>query len=247
MPDYSCVIRRVHALNSLHTKFERLGSAAGWPIYGITLSKNDMLPKIMILGGIHGDEPAGVEACLAFCDLNHQNWLNTLQFHIIPCLNPYGYVHNTRNNDQDIDINWAFSSKNLPEIQALCKFVNNQEYETIISLHEDWESHGYYMYEYRKDATTIGQNILKRVAEVCPINLDREIDGVSATNGLVDELDLEKRAKIRGLGIPIALFQDHTTRFVTTETPTSLNMTCRIEAQVTAIQAMIENHISLKL
>ena len=115
----------------------------------------------MILGGIHGDEPAGVEACLAFCDLNHQNWLNTFQFHIIPCLNPYGYVHNTRNNDQDIDINWAFSSKNLPEIQALCKFVNNQEYETIISLHEDWESHGYYMYEYRKDATTIGQNILK--------------------------------------------------------------------------------------
>jgi len=247
MRDYNCVIRRIHALDPLHAKFEILGSAAGWPIYGITLSKNDMLPKILILGGVHGDEPAGVEACLAFCDLNHQNWFNSFQFYIIPCLNPHGYVHDTRNNDQDIDINWAFPSKNLPEIQALRKFVNGQEYKVIISLHEDWESYGYYMYEYRKDVTAIGQNILKRVAEVCPINLDREIDGVSATDGLVDELDLEERAKMRGLGIPIALFQDNTDRLVTTETPTSLSLDCRVEAQITAIQAMIENYISLKL
>ena len=176
--------------------------------------------------------------------MNSSIWLSTFQFHIIPCLNPYGYIHNTRNNKQDIDINWAFSSKNLPEIQALCKFINDQKYKAIISLHEDWESYGYYMYEYRKGIATIGQHILKKVAEVCPINLDREIDGVSATNGLVDELDLEKRTQIRGLGIPIALFQYHTDRFVTTETPTSLSMSCRIEAQVTAIQAIIENHVS---
>ena len=126
----------------------------------------------------------------------------------------------------------------------MCKFINDQKYKAIISLHEDWESYGYYMYEYRKGIAAIGQRILKKVAEVCPINLDREIDGVSATNGLVDELDLEKRTQIRGLGIPIALFQYHTDRFVTTETPTSLSMSCRIEAQVTAIQAMIENHVS---
>src|SRR6185503_12391469 len=52
---------------------------------------------IYISAGIHGDEPAGPLAVLRLFQDN--KWPAHLNLWLIPCLNPLGFVHNRRGNE----------------------------------------------------------------------------------------------------------------------------------------------------
>lgn len=60
--------------------------------------------SVIISAGIHGDEPAGVEAALQFAELTADNplLLEHFSFDIFPCDNPYGWERNTRENSQGL-------------------------------------------------------------------------------------------------------------------------------------------------
>lgn len=76
------------------------------------------VPKILLLGGIHGDSRLS-PMCLLFLTLllldtnNFKNFQNTnimalrnFEFHIIPCLNTYGYMNNSKYNENGVDIDF---------------------------------------------------------------------------------------------------------------------------------------------
>ena len=104
-------------------------------------------PVVYINGGTHGDEPAGVEAALAFLEGGWERWADRVRFEVIPCLCPWSYVHNARLNAQDVDVNWAYLRDDVPEIEILKGFLEGQVFAGVIDLHEDWESPGFYLYE----------------------------------------------------------------------------------------------------
>ena len=53
-------------------------------------------------------------------------------------------------------------------------------------LHEDWESHGFYIYELNPDGhAPLGEKIVAAVARVCPIDLSPEIEGREARGGVI--------------------------------------------------------------
>ena len=66
-------------------------------------------PKILILGGIHGDETEGVACAKALLAYFLKDFPYRLQVTLIPEANPDGCLLNTRTNSRGVDLN-----RNLP-------------------------------------------------------------------------------------------------------------------------------------
>lgn len=241
MRDYQKIVRRLEALPQAYIHRRVLGRVDGYPVYGMTLSQDRSLPTVLVMSGTHGDEPGSQEAGLAFLEADHSRWLPHMQIEVIPCLNPYGHVHDTRHNSQDVDINWAFLRDDVPEVTLVRKLIAGRRFKAVIDLHEDWESPGFYLYELTRGVPPIGQEITQRVADVLPLNLSQVIENEKARNGVIHpDLEAEKRRK--GAGIPVALFQRHTDHLITTETPTHVEMAPRTRAHLIALERMMDAH-----
>ena len=242
MRDYNDVVRRTEALSQLGVRIDVLDRINGFPVVCATLCTDPALPAIYVNGGTHGDEPAGTEGALVFLETGCTQWLDRFRFFVIPCLNPYGYVHNTRSNAQDVDINWAFLRDDVPEIGLLKRFIRGRKFAAVLDLHEDWESPGYYLYEQVRGLPPAGPRITKQVSGVCPLNTHPEIEGETALNGVIfPNLEVEKRRL--GGGVPIVLFkQSYTDRLITSETPSTMAMDVRVQAHLAALKTMLEVH-----
>ena len=238
--DYNAVVRRVEAVSGIDVQI--LGEVEGLPVLCASAGREDA-PIIYINGGTHGDEPAGVEAALAFLQGRWERWADRVRFEIIPCLCPWSYVHNARLNAQDVDVNWAFLRDDVPEIEILQGFLAGRVFAGVIDLHEDWESPGFYLYEMFGDRKSLGREMVERVERICPINKNAEIEGEVAVNGVIHP-NMEVARRKYGEGIPIALFQrGHTGHLVTSETPTAQPMEVRVAAHLTAIKVMVEANV----
>lgn len=243
MRDYTRIDSRVHALQRDYLQARELGRVQGYPVFGLSVRRGPERPAALLLAGTHGDEPAGVEAVFDFCRRGPERWLEHLSFEIVPCLNPYGYVHDTRLNAQGLDINWSYTRADIPELVLLRQLIRERRFAFVMDFHEDWESPGFYLYELRRDAPPVGREITRRVARVCPVNTSPQIEGYPADHGLIVP-GPEREEEWRGKGIPIAMYHEHTDHLLTTESPTHLGLGSRIEAHVAALETVIEAHVA---
>jgi len=235
--DYDAVVKRVEAVSGVDVY--KLGEVEGLPVLRVSAGRGDA-PVVYINGGTHGDEPAGVEAALAFLEEKWEHWADRVRFEVIPCLCPWSYVHNARLNAQEVDVNWAFLRDDVPEIEILKGFVEGRVFAGVIDLHEDWESPGFYLYEMFGDRGSLGREMVARVAQVCPINKQTKIEDEVAVNGVIHP-NMEVSRRKYGEGIPIALYQrGHTGHLVTSESPTAQPMDVRVAAHLAAVEVMVE-------
>lgn len=244
MRDYNRVVERTESVAGKYVALDELGRPNGLPVLCVRVSRNASLPTIYVNGGTHGDEPAGVEGALAFLESDWRCWLDRLQFCVIPCLNPWGYIHNTRENAQGFDVNWSFQIPNVPEVEIMKRFMCDKRFVATVDLHEDWESVGYYVYELCQ-GHHLGPLITRRVSGVCQLNTNRIIEGEEAQHGLIRP-NLEAVKRRGDEGIPVVLFRyGHTKRLVTTETPTREPMSKRIAAQLATLDVVIGAHANV--
>jgi len=142
-------------------------------------------PRVYISTGIHGDEPAGP---LAIRQLLQENkWPEGFGLWVCPCLNPTGFIKSTRENASGVDLNRQYLQPQAPETIAHINWLSQQPmFDLCLCLHEDWESHGFYVYELNPDnQPSLAEGIVKRVAEVCPIDTSELIEGRPASNGII--------------------------------------------------------------
>src|SRR5579862_4172829 len=103
-------------------------------------------PRIYLSTGIHGDEPAGPLAALRL--IRENQWPETVDLWFCPCLNPLGFALNSRENSRGIDLNRDYLKPVAEEITAHITWLERQPmFDLCLLLHEDWESHGFYVYE----------------------------------------------------------------------------------------------------
>src|SRR5712671_1843436 len=71
----------------------RIGKGeASWPIFCVRSARWEAnRPTVLISGGVHGDEPAGVHAALAFLAGGQREFDDALQFVVLPCVIPSGF------------------------------------------------------------------------------------------------------------------------------------------------------------
>ncbi len=103
-------------------------------------------PRVYLSAGIHGDEPAGP---LALLELLRSGFFES-KFHwmICPALNPSGLAARCRENAQQVDLNRDYWVRSTAEVAAHSAWLTARcAPDLFISLHEDWESTGFYFYE----------------------------------------------------------------------------------------------------
>jgi len=107
--------------------------------------------RIYVSTGIHGDEPAGPLAALKL--LQENNWPPEAEIFFLPCLNPIGFTLNSRGNSSGIDLNRDYRNPQAAETRAHIAWLERQpKFDLYLCLHEDWESHGFYLYEQNPDS-----------------------------------------------------------------------------------------------
>jgi len=103
---------------------------------------SEAVARCYISAGIHGDEPAGPLAVRQL--LQENQWPPEVELYVMPCLNPTGFVLNRRENDEGTDLNRQYLQPKAEETLAHINWLNRQpNCDLCLSLHEDWESHGF--------------------------------------------------------------------------------------------------------
>ena len=209
----------------------------GLPV--LASSKGDLaLPVIYLSSGIHGDEPAGPQALLGllregFFDDDYR-WL------ICPVLNPTGLAKGTRENAGGIDLNRDYCQCQASEVCAHIAWLKRGEVPRLfLSLHEDWESSGFYFYEINLGvAGPRPEDILAAASAIFPVEPELIIDDHEVTRpGWIyhsEKPDLPEgwpeAIYLAKLGCPLSL---------TFETPSS----GLLEARIACHQAVVRESV----
>ena len=196
--------------------------------------------KALISAGIHGDEPCGVEAICSFLENNRfESFSDTWELSLLPCLNPYGYEFGLRENHNGKDLNRLFRHSAPPEEVEFAQSNFDKNYELTIELHEDSMTPGYYLYQKgtHPEDEIVGDEILKAIKNIMPINLNDEIDGCSAQGGII----IQQRNWSAMDWWPMAIYalSKGTRRSLTLETATQFAMQTRVEAHLKAIDTAL--------
>lgn len=192
------------------------------------------VPRIYLSAGIHGDEPAGPLATLHL--IRDNIWPDLAEVVLLPCLNPVGFANNHRANGQGIDLNRDYLKPQSPEIRAHVTWLEKQgAFDLSLCLHEDWESHGFYIYELNPDdKPSMAKAMVAAAAKVCPIDPSEIIEGRAARDGIIrPNLDPSTRHQW-----PEAfwLIQHKTRLSYTLEAPSDFGIGVRVKALVAATQ-----------
>lgn len=189
--------------------------------------------------GIHGDEPAGPMAALELLRLGYFN--QDRRWTLCPALNPTGLAANTRETAGGNDLNRDYLLRVTPEIRAHAAWLESRDIpDLFISLHEDWESRGFYFYEINlgEDRPDRARAILDAVRPVIEPESETLIDDheVRAPGWIYHE----DRADLPDLW-PEAIFlaKQGCPLSFTFETPSSADLEKRVAAHIAAVKAAV--------
>lgn len=198
----------------------------------------DPARKLYISTGIHGDEPAGPLAVRQL--LQEDRWPGHADIWLCPCLNPSGFPLNRRENAEGIDLNRDYRDRQSAEIRAHVGWLETQpRFDLTLCLHEDWESHGFYVYEVNPDGErSLGERIISEVSRVCPIDPSPVIEDRPAQGGIIrPDLDSARRPLW-----PEAFYlvMNKTRHSYTLEAPSDFPLPVRVAALVNAVRAVLD-------
>ena len=201
--------------------------------------KTQQATRLYISSGIHGDEPAGPLAIRQL--LKENQWPDGLSVWLLPCLNPTGFALSRRENSDGIDLNRQYLQPQAEEVIAHVRWLNQQpSFDLCLCLHEDWESHGFYVYELNPDhRPSLAERIVAEVAEVCPIDRSEMIEGRPASNSIIrPSVDPRSRPQWPE---SFYLLTQKTRLSYTLEAPSDFPLSVRVSALAAAVRAAIEH------
>jgi murein tripeptide amidase MpaA len=207
----------------------------------VSTSAKPYVKRICLAAGIHGDEPAGVEAMLTFLENFHEYaaLLEGIEVIILPCDNPFGYERNIRSNADGLDLNQQFQQFNrTQEILMIKKAIGQRSFDMSLDFHEDLEGEGFYLWE-RKFPTlkSIGNAVIQKMAEEYPIECKSQIEGFPNRHGVIY---LDNRPLEKGWTLEHYLFQNGTKYCLTLETPVNMPLQRRVEMHLFALKTSLQ-------
>lgn len=241
--DYAFLIRRWRAVARAAGMVMRPFAAdSGFRAYCVRSKRMPQTGAIYMSAGIHGDEPASTEALIVWAEKNTR-LLAARPFLIIPCINPWGLVNNSRNNAAGVDLNRLFHRDDAGIVSGLKALIRPFRFDLALTLHEDYDGQGMYIYEIEKVTPFWGEELLAKARPYVPIEGRALIDGREQSNGIV-------RRKIRmrmfrKMGLPEAVFLHlyHSDRVFTLETPSEFALDQRVSAQVAVVAECVRRVI----
>lgn len=186
-------IRRRRVLSGEFSRLELSIQKIGETVLGQSIdcwrfSTANSKERILIVGGVHGDEFEGIQIAHDLIKLLYATEIILNEIFIIPCLNKDGEVFSLRSNYRDVDLNRNLPTKNWissftnprykpgpfassePETKAFLDVLNTLQPTLIISLHSFSESlilynpaHGQFDEKISKLSQAIGIKIVDKM------------------------------------------------------------------------------------
>ncbi len=237
--DYPFLVRRWRAVaQAASLRLRRLTLAGKWNVFFLQSPALRETGGIYLSAGIHGDEAASPEALITWAERNVAQ-LRSLPLLLFPCLNPWGLVNNSRFDETGADLNRLFHREDLPLIHGIKTVVGARRFAAALTLHEDYDGEGLYIYEVRGSAPFWGEALLDVARPLIPIEDRTRVDGRKALAGII-------RRRINGklfarIGTPEAIWlqRNHSARTFTIETPSEFALHQRVAAQVAIIDECV--------
>ena len=138
-----------------------------WHIEVVSTSRKAAKRRACIFGGIHGNEPAGTEAALTLVELLARNPLvyPSVDFVVVPLVNPWGWAHGLRHNGNNVDVAHSFVRGNTDEALAVRKLLSRVRCDLIIDLHEDRMRRGTYLVTYENPDIAVAHAVMQDIAK----------------------------------------------------------------------------------
>jgi hypothetical protein len=205
------------------------------------------LKHVLILAGVHGNEPAGVEYVLSLIErLRAVPGSATLfDMDIIPMINPWGWVHELPVTRGRIDIANDFTRFDSPEARILRRFLREKRYDLVLDLREDPLATGFYLRRYALGDTEGSTRIVDRIRTAgYPIESDPGGMFLKPQNGITDIplwgltfLRLTRQLTVAGY-----LRQNVSSGVFTVVTPATLPIADRIAMQRMAVEGLLTDY-----
>lgn len=228
--------------------FSRAAAAAGFSPHTLLETEDGPImaweragegAPIYLSAGIHGDEPAGPLAALALMDIGA--FPDDRHCIVCPALNPCGLAALSRTNRLGVDLNRDYLHMSSLETAAHSRWLESRPVpDLFVSLHEDWETAGFYFYEINLgvDDADRAAALLHAVAPYFPAEPGPEIDGHEArAPGWIHhraEADLPdawpEAIWLAKRGCPLSF---------TFETPSTADLAARVSAHVAGVRTLL--------
>jgi protein MpaA len=243
---------RVHDYRHLIARWRRVARSAGlkltafaqagdYPVYYLqTRGGAGAADGLYLSAGIHGDEPAGAEGLIRWAEKDLAAFVRgraPFPLMILPCLNPWGLVNNHRSDAQSRDLNRLFNRSDFAPIRELKLLLEGRRFDLGLSLHEDYDGRGIYLYEINPRPPDLGPDLLAAASAAVPIDQRRRIDGRPFRHGMA-----LRRANLARFPLhpeAIYLHLHHGSHMMTFETPSEFSLARRVQAHVLLIEECI--------
>ncbi|GAA5494651.1 hypothetical protein Rhal01_00814 [Rubritalea halochordaticola] len=225
-------------LRALGADSELICEVGGYPVFAYKIER-DYGKKVYLSSGIHGDEPAGPLALLELVQRGGLDEGNS--WYVCPILNPTGLASGTRENAEGYDLNRDYLRFKTVEVRAHAKWLEGVQADLAISLHEDWESTGFYYYEINQleDRPDRYAHIVKAVTQHLPMEPMNLIDDhdVREPGWIYHHCDADEPGNwpeaiyLAKRGCPLSF---------TFETPSSEELGKRVDCHVAAVSSLMQ-------
>jgi hypothetical protein len=160
------------------------------PVWAVSFSPlEEPKYRVLLTGGVHGDEPVGVEIMVQMVETlaeNPQKYEN-IHFDIIPIVNPWGWSHDIRFDRDGKDVNRDFASFTSQEAMLVRDFTTGKKYDLIVDHHEDIGATGFCMYQLANPSQSVSREVIKAVRDHgYPIEQDVRMIILKTKDGLID-------------------------------------------------------------
>ena len=246
--DYTALVERVRALQAHGWQVSEAGEVCGNPLLTAERSYGIDHPQVLLVGGIHGDEPAGVEAAVRWMESGlADRW--PVDWLVLPCANPCGWLLDRRTASANHDLNRSFNlAECCDEIRIIRAALAGRRFLFSMDLHEDSDAPGYYICEIKAGRPFAGEQVIAAVESILPIWDVPTLDGRKvAARGCVrrSPMSISTLHRRRLWPLEFHLLRHHTAHTFCSETPMSFTMEQRVNAHhaalETALNVIIEN------
>ncbi|MBN1699257.1 MAG: DUF2817 domain-containing protein [Spirochaetales bacterium] len=169
--NYQDFLKRVHSIKGSSISKEQIGSVTydgvEYRVMALIHTPERTPEKyVLFISGAHGNETAGPEAIISFFGYigTHPELFEDIAIYAIPMVNPWGWVHNIRQNANGYDINRDFVNFLTKEARIVSEFGARHEYELVIDHHEA-HAGGAFIYAYGYEDSETSRELMRYLKE----------------------------------------------------------------------------------
>ena len=184
--DFHALRQRVEAVGGNGVAIAVRGETDGYPLLAAEIGDAGRASRrVLLTGGVHGDEPAGVEAVLRFLEQAADRAPHDMWLLVLPCINPHGWIHGTRENRDGLDINRSMDESGIPIVDLLKGVLGERHFDLALDLHEDYDGEGFYLYEAQKQDRRFGEQLVAAARHLGPPDCQVNEDDIALAEGVM--------------------------------------------------------------